>query len=207
MDIIVVGATGRVGQKLMADLKAQGHHVVGTSRKEIPGDDEMVKLDLHRSVADISSSLRDFDVVYFVAGSRGKDLLQTDLNGAVKLMKAAENVGIKRFIQLSSINATDQETWDDVHIADLTDYYIAKYYSDKWLIQETSLDYTILQPSTLTETPATGEVNFDVQVPTENSIDDVAQVLADIIDFDNTIGKIIKMTNGTTPIKQALAEI
>lgn len=206
LDIIVIGATGRVGQLLMEDLKAQGHHVVGTSRKESDRDD-MLKLDLHWQVGEMASILRDFDVVYFVAGSRGKDLLQTDLNGAVRVMVASQAVGINRFIQLSSINALEQERWSGPHTSNLTDYNIAKFFSDHWLIDKTNLRYTILQPSSLTETPATGEVNFNVQVPTENSIADVAQVLADILEFDNTIGKVIKMTNGTTPIKQALAEI
>ena len=34
----------------------------------------------------LSQKLQDIDVIYFVAGSRGKDLLQTDAFGAVKVM-------------------------------------------------------------------------------------------------------------------------
>lgn len=39
--------------------------------------------------------MQESDIVYFVAGSRGKDLLQTDAFGAVKTMIAAEKSGIK----------------------------------------------------------------------------------------------------------------
>lgn len=38
----------------------------------------------------------------FTGGFRGKDLLQTDLNGAVKLMIATEQASSKRFVHLSS---------------------------------------------------------------------------------------------------------
>ncbi|WP_407657285.1 NAD(P)H-binding protein [Lactobacillus porci] len=92
------------------------------------------------------------DGVYFLAGSRGKDLLQTDAFGAVKLIQAAELAGVKRYIQLSSIFAADPDKWQGkAEFASLTDYYIAKYFADEWLISNSMLDYTILAPATLEE--------------------------------------------------------
>ena len=56
---------------------------------------------------------------YFVAGSRGKDLLQTDLYGAVKMMQAVEKKGnLKRYIHLSSLFALQPDKWGGA----LTDY-------------------------------------------------------------------------------------
>lgn len=45
--------------------------------------------------------MKGSDAVYFTAGSRGKDLLQTDAFGAVKTMQAAKKLSIERYIMLS----------------------------------------------------------------------------------------------------------
>ena len=47
-------------------------------------------MDLHSSVDDLAKLMKGRDAVYFTAGSRGKDLLQTDAYGAVKTMQAAK---------------------------------------------------------------------------------------------------------------------
>ncbi len=57
--------------------------------------------------------IKGSDAVYFTAGSRGKDLLQTDAFGAVKLMQATELAGIHRFVLLSSVFANRPEKWSD----------------------------------------------------------------------------------------------
>lgn len=52
-------------------------------------------MDLHSSVDDLAKLMKVRDAVYFTAGSRGKDLLQTDAYGAVKTMQAAKKLGIE----------------------------------------------------------------------------------------------------------------
>ncbi|MGN1279967.1 MAG: NAD(P)H-binding protein, partial [Limosilactobacillus sp.] len=69
------------------------------------------------------------------------------------------------------------------------------------------LDYTIIQPASLTEEPGAGKVRFGQGDDTTNPIPDVAQVLADVLDADNTIGKVILMRSGDTPIKDAIKKL
>lgn len=207
MKILVIGASGRVGSLLVQKLENKGNEVTGTYNSNKLDITNSMKFDLHSSVNDMIKLMNGYEAVYFVAGSRGKDLLQTDLNGAVKAMKAAERSGIKRFIQLSSAFALDQGRWNDGYLKNITDYNIAKYYSDKWLIDNSGLDYTILQASYLKETPATGKISFNVTEPTDNSLSDVAEVLADILDKKNTIGKVLMMRSGDTPISNAIENI
>ncbi|MGL4698068.1 SDR family oxidoreductase [Enterococcus larvae] len=208
MKIFVAGATGRVGQKLVAVLQEQGHFVYAGARKVDQIDEsENVKAvftDLHASVETLAESLADADVVIFVAGSRGKDLLQTDLNGAVKLIQAAEQKGIKRYIQLSSVFSLEPERWQDRSMASLLDYTIAKHYADSWLINNTKLDYTILQPGTLKESEGTGKITIGSGEAGGNSIANVAETLAQIVTAPKTIKKVIPMHDGETPIKKAL---
>ena len=47
--------------------------------------------------------MKGSDAVYFTTRSRGKDLLQTDVFGAVKTMQAAKKLGIERYILVQSL--------------------------------------------------------------------------------------------------------
>lgn len=211
MRIFVAGASGRVGTALTHDLVSAGYDVVAASRHpdRFAGEEHVtaVDLDLHAPVERLVENLRGADAVYFVAGSRGKDLLQTDAFGAVKLMMAAQQLGIKRFILLSSMFADEPEKWDDPNLRNITNYNIAKFFADQWLMTRTNLDYTIVQPGNLTEEPATGKVEFNADRSKPNTIADVAAVLAAVLDQPNTYGKIIMMANGETPIAEAVAAV
>ncbi|MEO1770627.1 MULTISPECIES: NAD(P)H-binding protein [Enterococcus] len=207
MKVFVAGATGRVAQLLIENLVEKGHFVYAGARREneIPMNDQVkpVHLDLHDDVADLAKTLGDAEAIYFVAGSRGKDLLQTDLYGAVKLMQAAEQEGIGRYIQLSSLFALVPENWSD----SILNYNIAKYFSDSWLINNTDLDYTIIQPGSLKEETGSGNITTSIEKRSENSIENVAAVLAEVLERPNTYQKVIMMGDGDTPIDEALAAI
>lgn len=210
--VFVAGGSGRVATDLIKDLVADGHQVIAGARHpekivQLAGVTP-VTLDLHGDVAKIASLMAGADAVYFVAGSRGKDLLQTDAMGAVKTMQATERAGIKRYIMLSSMYALQPEKWADYPaLAAITDYNIAKFFADNYLIHNTDLDYTIVQPASLTEEAATGKVTFGEGDDTTNPIPDVAQVLATVLANDNTIGKVILMRSSDTPIDTAVKEV
>ena len=210
MKVLVIGASGRVGQKLTSKLLEADHQVVGTTRKDEKlfeaNNYSQIALDLEKSAKDLSSEIpSDVEAVYFVSGSRGKDLLNVDLHGAIKSMQAAEMAGIKRYVMLSTIYSLQPTAWDTS--ADLYDYMIAKHYADQWLIKNTDLDYTILQPGSLTENAGTGEVELKVQEQGENPIEDVAEVLFGLLDLKSSFKEIISMRSGDTPIKNALANL
>lgn len=204
--IFVAGGSGRVATELIKDLVGDGNDVVAAARHpeniiELEGV-TADKLDLHTTIGNIAKQMEGCDVVYFTAGSRGKDLIQTDAAGAIKTMLAAEKVGIKRYVMLSSMLSLDIDKWST--IPGLEDYLAAKFFADNYLMNSTNLEYTIVQPTTLTETPATGKISLNNSDSKENSIADVARVLADVIEYDNTIDKVIEMTGGNTPIDEAL---
>lgn len=210
--VFVAGGSGRVATELIKNLVADGKQVVAGARHpekviELAGVTP-VKLDLHSDVAKIASLFAGVDAIYFVAGSRGKDLLQTDAMGAVKTMQAAKRAGIKRYIMLSSMYALQPEKWADYPaLAAITDYNIAKFFADNYLVNDTDLDYTIIQPATLTEENGTGQVTFGAGDDTTNPILDVAKVLAAVLDAKNTIGQVIMMRSGDTPINEAIEKL
>ncbi|AXQ78765.1 SDR family oxidoreductase [Streptococcus chenjunshii] len=212
MKVFVVGANGRVAESLLKELIKKGHQVFAGARspEKVIQDDRIqtVSFDLHAELAELSAKLSGMDAVYFAAGSRGKDLLQTDAFGAVKVMQAAEKAGIKRFIMLSSILSTEPEKWQAAGIDRLKNYIIAKFFADEWLIHNTELDYTILQPGNLVEAESgSGLVDFTVEAMGQNSIPNVAEVLAEVLDKPNTFKKVIPMADGQTPIAQAVEQL
>lgn len=210
--IFIVGGSGRVATELIKDLVTADNKVVAGARHpekivQLNGVTP-IALDLHEDIAKLASLMAGCDAVYFVAGSRGKDLLQTDAMGAVKTMQAAKRSGVKRYIVLSSMYALQPEKWSEYPaLAAITDYNIAKFFADNYLINNTDLDYTIVQPASLTEEVGTGKVSFGEGNDTTNPIPDVARVLASVLDADNTIGKVIMMRSGNTPIADAVKNI
>lgn len=212
MKVFVAGASGRVGKELTNDLIEAGHEVVAASRHAV--QDEWPKgvtpcmLDFHEEASEMAAKLAGCDAVYFVAGSRGKDLLQTDAFGAVKLMMAAKQAGADRFVMLSSIFSMQPERWaQEPSLAGITNYNIAKFFADEYLANISGLRWTIVQPSVLKEEPGTGKIEVDPAHDGSNPIPDVAAVLAGVLDRPNTVGKVIMMRSGDTPIADALSAV
>ncbi|MGR7911422.1 NAD(P)H-binding protein [Lysinibacillus capsici] len=211
MRVLVIGSNGRVGSLLVEKLVKYGHFVyAGTRRENFKSDSTNIRyvhIDLLGDQKSIAENMFDAEVVFFVAGSKGKDLLKVDLNGAVKVMQATESKNIKRFIMLSSVFSLEQDRWNESFLKDITDYNIAKHFADQWLINNTKLDYTILQPGVLKETAGDGNIAVNIKYPGENSIENVVDTLIQSLNEPVTIGKVITMCDGDTPIEEALKSL
>ncbi len=212
MKILVIGASGRVGHELVSQLLADDHQVIGTTRQEKALFDNnnysQLALDITADNQAIEEQIADdVDAVYFVAGSGGKAVLEVDLHGAVKTMQAVQNKGIKRYIMLSTVFSLDTDKWDNPAIAELKDYYIGKHYADNWLVNDSTLDYTIVQAGALKERAATGKIAINSDGAGENAIADVAATLVAVLNADNTYKQVFQMQNGDTAIDEAIAHL
>lgn len=212
MKIFIAGASGRVARLVIENLIKEGHTVYCGSRHpdSLTATDQCKPLyfDLHAEAVEMQKAIDGCDAVYFLAGSRGKDLLQTDAFGAVKLMQAAEKMKIKRFIMLSSIFSLEPEKWtEEPSLQKITNYNIAKFFADNYLVSNTRLAYTIVQPSVLKEEEGTGKIELNPDHDGANPIPDVAEVLSKVLTLENTFRKIVKLRGGSTPIDTALNNI
>jgi len=210
MKILIVGASGRVGMILTRQLLELGHDVTGTSRHNQPlfsqPNYEHLNLDITQEFEQLEEKIADhFDTLYCVAGSGSNaGLLQTDLHGAIKIMRVAEKKGIERFIHVSFGFSLEPAKWKEEGLKELTDYGIAKHYADQWLINNTKLNYTLLQPCWLTYTPGSGKISVNIKHHLSNSIENVANTLVAILDNPKTFKKVISMHDGDVPIKEAI---
>ncbi|MBE6477254.1 MAG: SDR family oxidoreductase [Propionibacteriaceae bacterium] len=205
MRIFVAGANGRVADATIAGLVARGHEVTAGARD--PGKVTVrehvhpVALDLHDDVETLARAVDGHDAVYFLAGSRGGDLLATDAYGAVKLAQATQSRGIRRFVLLSFLFSLQPDRWSDR----LMNYCIAKFFADNYVSEQTDLDWTIVQPGALTEDPGTGRIRLDPPDVGPIPIPDLADALVAVLESTNTYRRTVPLIGGPDPVDEAIA--
>ena len=215
MKVLVVGANGQIGKMIVDKLQnSDKHSVRAMVRKPEQAnaldmkDVEACLTDLEGPIEAIQNALEGMDAVVFSAGSGGKtgydNTMSIDLDGAVKVMDAAKEVGIDRFIMVSAMNSDDRAAWDN---EEMKPYNIAKYYADRCL-KQSGLTYTILRPGLLKNDPATGKIEVAENLPGGAiSREDVAEVVVASLDNESTFNKAFDLLNGDSPIDEALKNL
>src|SRR5699024_10419487 len=122
MDISIVGGHGSIAMLLHPLLKERGHNVRGIIRNKEQADElreagaEPVICDIEEQ-EDISEAVGNVDAVIFAAGAGpgcGATRKWTvDRDGAIKLIQAAKNNGIKRYIMISAMGTDGEITHED----------------------------------------------------------------------------------------------
>ena len=209
--VLVVGAHGQTGRQVVAQLKENADFtpIAGVRSEaqvsEFNRDGITARVvDVHQSVTEIKKSLDNIDAIVISIGGGW----MVDLDGKVKVYQAAEQAGIKRVV-LVSAGAT-QHFHDEKKLAwmdEWEEYSAAMYYADI-LLQQSSLDYTIVRPENLTNEPGTGKVTVGDYLPHNyTSRANVAAVIVASLENDNTIRKAFDVENGATPVSQAIEKI
>jgi uncharacterized protein YbjT (DUF2867 family) len=209
MDVVVAGGHGKIGMRLLRLLAERGHRARGLIRNpdhSIELHDvgaEAVVCDIEER-DDISDCVRGAEAVVFAAGAgpgSGPERKRTvDYAGAVKLIEAAKQNGIDRYVIVSAISVDRPEEWSD----QMRPYYEAKRDADQALL-ESGLSYTIVRPGGLTDDPGTGLVKVDTDLErSEIPREDVAATLLAVLETPSAIGKTFELVSGDTPIEEAI---
>ncbi|WP_460524747.1 NAD(P)H-binding protein [Flindersiella endophytica] len=220
MRIVIAGARGKIGLRLGRLLAERGDQVIGIVRNPSYEPDLVkagvlpVLLDLEDTAVDPLAVVLDAaDAVVFAAGAgpgsgiERKDTV--DRAASALLADAASQAGVRRFLQVSSINVDsvrDGRTPDGVGEVFVA-YLRAKLAAEEDLRMR-ALDWTILRPGGLTDDPGTGRVTLAASVaPGQVPRDDVATVLAALLDTPSTSRKILELVGGDTPITEAIQQV
>ncbi|MFD2080003.1 NAD(P)H-binding [Actinopolymorpha cephalotaxi] len=220
MRVVLAGAHGKIGIRLGTLLARRRDEVVGIIRNpdhatelEAAGIQPAV-LDLEHADADeVSDLLADSDAAIFSAGAGpGSGVARKDTvdrGAAVLLAAAAEQARVRRLLQVSSMGVESvrggvtPEGVDEVFVA----YLRAKLAAEEDLRQR-DLDWTILRPGGLTDDPGTGRVRLAPRVDRGSvSRDDVATVLAALLDTPATAGMVLELVGGEESIEAAVARV
>ncbi|MFI8961469.1 NAD(P)H-binding protein [Streptomyces sp. NPDC053493] len=215
MRVVIAGGHGKIALRLERLLAAGGHQPVGIIRRPDQEADlraagaEAVVLDLESaSVGEVAAALEGADAAVFAAGAgpgSGADRKDTvDRAAAVLLADAAERAGVRRFLVVSSMGADAGHQGEEVFDV----YQRAKGAADDDVRSRPGLDWTILRPGMLTDDAGTGLVRLEARTgrgPVPR--DDVAAVLAELLDTPATAGLTLELISGSTPVTVAVKDI
>jgi uncharacterized protein YbjT (DUF2867 family) len=212
MDVLIAGGHGQVARRLIRRLAADGH----TARGLIRNPDHAADLEADGGIAVLCDLERDdvrphvdgVDAIVFAAGAgpgSGTERKRTvDLGAAVKCVEAAEELGVARFVIVSSIGAHDPEAGPEA----MRPYLRAKAEADARVAAST-LDWTIVRPGSLQNGPGSGLVDVSTSPGRRGSVprDDVALVLAETLEAPNTIRLTFELFAGEVPARDAVRSL
>jgi len=211
-DVIIFGGHGKVALHLARILSDRGYQVTSvfrnpdhtdeveaTGARPVVGDIETLGVD---RLADL---IAGNDAVVFSAGAGGGNPARTyavDRDAAIRVIDATGQAGTRRFVMVSYFGAGPDHgvPEGDSFFA----YADAKAAADAHL-RATNLDWTVLGPGALTLDPATGRIAVGPKAAGGHvSREDVAQVIATVLEDNRTLERTIEFNNGDTPIAEAL---
>lgn len=217
MRVVIAGGHGKIALALERLLAGRGDQAVGLIRNPAQVSDvrqagaEAVACDLEAaSAGDVAMLLSGADAVVFAAGAGPgsgvprKD--SVDRAASVLMAVAAEQAGVRRFVQVSSMGAGSppQPGRDEVWAA----YITAKTAAEADL-RSRDLDWTILRPGRLTDDPPAGRVRLAAPPVPAGAVSraDVAAVIAALLDEPGTRLQTLELAGEDIPVTAAVRSI
>ena len=150
--ILITGSTGYIGQHIVQRLMAQGERprcLVRDTQKAMrlfPGAEmDLVQGDTLQPTV-LAEAVRGVDTIIHAAfmtadrkQSAGNHYEQTNVQGTTNLVKAAEEAGVSRIIEISGLGTKPDKPGS----------YMQGRYLAETLVRESTLDWTIIRPSVL----------------------------------------------------------
>ena len=211
--IAIIGGHGKVALRLASLLTGRGDEVTAVIRNpdhtadvEATGARAVVADVENLSATQIAEVISGHDAVVWSAGAGGGNPARTyavDRDAAIRTMDAAQLAAVLRFVMVSYLGARpDHGVPED---SSFFPYAEAKAAADEHL-RGTALQWTILQPSRLTEDAGTGHIAL-AEERGDITRDDVAQVAAEVLARPDTAGTMVPFVNGEMSITAALDQV
>jgi nucleoside-diphosphate-sugar epimerase len=205
MIVLVAGAHGRLGSRVVALLLNRGHKVRGLVRTDAQaaalrdvGADAVVA-DLR---GDVEWTADGCDAAVFAAGARHRtELGAIDAGGAAKLAEAADRYELTRFLLPSVIGADRPQRRE----GGVREFLEAKQHAERRLAG-LALPWTILRLGRLTEDPGDGRIDTAVRrgAPVTTSRDDAALAIVEALGRSHLGRQVVNVVDGERPVAEAL---
>jgi nucleoside-diphosphate-sugar epimerase len=203
--VLVAGAHGRLGSRVVALLLARGHTVRALVRTESEAaalrdaGAEAVVADLR---GDVEWTAEGCDAAVFAAGARHRSGLGAiDAGGAAKLAEAADRYELTRFLLASVVGADRPERRD----GGVREFLAAKQHAERRLAR-LELPWTILRFGRLTEDSGDGRIDTVVRdrAPVTTSRDDAALAVVESLARANLVRRVVNVVDGDRRVVDAL---
>ena len=207
MKITIFGATGKTGIELVKQSLEQGHTVTAFVRD--PGrmviKDErltMITGDVFDSVK-VTQAIQGQEAVICVLGA-GNDLKKTTVRttGTINIINGMQKNNVKRLMVVTAMGVgsswTTLSLFNRFFFATMLKSSRKDHEAQEIAVRESHLDWTIIRPSGLTDTPRTGvyKVGENILATTSKiSRADIADLILKEIKHETLIGKAVTITN------------
>ncbi|MGB7859674.1 MAG: NAD(P)-binding oxidoreductase [Acidimicrobiia bacterium] len=196
----VVGASGGTGRLVVERVEAAGNAVralVRDSAKAPFRDQPNVEVVVGDVLdVDLSAFLSGCDAVISCLGSPIGNVDSVASEGTRRLAESMQATGVDRIVFVSSDGTGDSRKELPLSLR-IGAWFTRRYLADKELaeraLRESSLNWTIVRPSRLTDGPESGRVatSREGRVRSEVSREDLATFLLSLLDRPETIGQCL----------------
>src|SRR5215217_168604 len=205
MKVLLAGAHGRLGGRVLALLLARRHAVRALVRTDGQADAlrglgaEAVVVDLR---GDVEWAAEGCDASVFAAGARHRaELGAIDAAGAAKLAEAAYRYEHSRFVLCSVVGAHRSERRD----GGVGEFLAAKHYAERRMAAM-DMPWTSLRFGRLTEAPGTGRIATVPEPGTSLTVsrDDAAVAIVEALERRHLARRAVVVVDGDRSIAAAL---
>ena len=207
MKLAIFGATGKTGLELVKQALDRGHSVTAFGRDpdRLSIEDKRLRFvtgDVFDPAA-VDLTVKGQDAIICALGA-GSDLKKTTVRttGTINIISSMNKYDVKRLLVITAMGVG--ESWNTLSLinkiffATLLKSSRDDHESQESAIKECGLDWTIIRPSGLQDTPRTGVYDFGENILATNSRisrADVADLILNELEKKELIGKAVTITN------------
>ena len=206
MNVAVFGATGGTGLELVKQALERGHVVTAFVRDPAPlagggAGLTVVTGDIH-DLAAVARCVQGQDAVLCALGARDLKRTMIRATGTANVIDGMKRTGVKRLIVVSAMGVG--ASWgalspvNRLFLAAFLSSARADHEAQEAAVMDSGLDWTIVRPSGLVDTPGTGVYSVGEGVRAKTSRiprADVASMILDELAAGKLVGKAVTITN------------
>ena len=207
MKLVIFGATGKTGLEVVKQALEQGHTVTAFVRHptRLAIEDESLTLVVGDAFdpTGVAKAVQGQDAVICALGA-GSELKKTTVRttGTINIISGMQKNNVKRLMVVTAMGVG--ESWDTLSLvnklffATLLKSSRDDHETQEAAVKESGLDWTIIRPSGLTDTPRTGIYEVGENIPAATSKiarADIADLILKELEQNALIGKAVTITN------------
>ena len=206
MKIAIFGATGGTGSELVKQALERGHSVTAFVRNSAQlaenGDGLTVMTGNIHDSASVERCVQGHDAVICALGARDlkKTMIRTE--GTVNIINAMKDNNVRRLFVVSSMGVG--ESWNSLSMVNKLFFALllkstrADHEAQEAAVKASGLDWTIIRPSGLVNTPRTGAYSIGENIRAKTSQiprADVADLILNNLEAQALVHKAVTITN------------